>query len=100
MRLITLLIVISLSSGFVIADTVVWEFSIIESSSEQFTDFTSSKGFGYKSASDGIATICSDTEYAPHQIAIRHPDQQALEVYNCSDWRAGKQDAIKIASNI
>ena len=100
MRLITLLIVISLSSGLAIADSIVWEFSIIESPNEQFNDFTNSKGFGYQSATDGVAAICNDTEYAPHQIAIRYPNQQIMEVYNCSDWRAGKQDAVQIASNI
>lgn len=90
MRLLTVLI-ISLISSLSFAEGNKWEISIIDNPNEEFTDFISTEGFGYKSPLETVEHVCGDTDFAPIKLAIHRPENTNIEVYTCEAWRAGNR---------
>ncbi len=89
MRLFTLLI-IGLLSSFSFAESK-WEISIIDTANEEFTDFISTEGFGYKTPHETVENVCGDSEFSPVKLAIHKTDNEEIEVYSCEAWRAGNR---------
>ena len=91
MRKITTFFIITLFSSLAFAEGK-WEISIIEMPDQDFKEFISTEGFGYKTSKDAVENVCGDSQFAPLKIAIHEQDKPNIAVYTCDAWRAGNHE--------
>ena len=87
MRLLIILTIVFVNSLAFAEEN--WELAIVDTPNTQFTDFISTKGFGHQNPVDTVEQVCSDTDFAPLQLAIHQQDNSDIEVYSCDAWRSG-----------